>query len=91
MIEGQLGSIWKTLEADDLQALKPHAVTSLPRLEKTKAAPRVLAMRIDPEAAGFASVFLVAGGCDVTTKTVRSCPHPTQSGMAPEPDERPSV
>jgi hypothetical protein len=91
MIEGQLRSIGKALEAVDFQALKPHAVTSLPRVKKTKAAPRVLLARLDPEAAGFASVFFVAGGCDVTTKTVRSCPHPTQSGMAPEPDERPSV
>src|SRR4029453_2931974 len=54
VIECQFRSIRKTLEARDLEALKPHAVTALPRLEKTKAAPRVVT-ELDPEAAGFAS------------------------------------
>ena len=48
VIERELGSIWKTLEAGDLQTLKPHAVIPSRGSNKTKAAPRVRLTSLDP-------------------------------------------
>ena len=60
LVEGELGAIWKTLEADNLQTLKPHAV-SVPshgsKKEKPLRGPSLTGS--DPEAAGFASEDVV--------------------------------
>ncbi len=92
IVERQLGSIWKTLEPDNFQALKPHAVQSLPmaRQKKSRSGGQADKPRPGSGWVRFGNLRLF-GGCDVTTKTVRPCPHPTQSGMAPGRSERASV